>query len=90
MMSWGYALEDTTRHRTQILLEVWQYEALLDLSHRTRESLSAIIRDMINDRLAGKPAGDRKDPLYGIVGLGTGDGASVAREHDDYLYGKRS
>lgn len=77
------------KHRTQISLEDWQYQMLQDLSRKTHRSLSAIIRDLLNEKFTKTPSDRRSDSLFGIVGLAAGDGASVAREHDDYLYGKR-
>ena len=78
------------KHRTQISLEHRQYQMLLDLSRKTRRSLSAIIRDLVDEMFAKRPTSLKSDPVSGIVGLGSGNGASVAREHDDYLYGKRT
>lgn len=80
---------ESTKHRTQISLEDWQYQALLEISGRTRKSLSSIIRELITEKYrkqTGKPA---EDPIMGIVGMASGDGASCAREHDRFLYGKR-
>jgi len=80
---------DSGKHRTQISLEKWQYQMLLELSRTTRRSLSAIVRDLIGEKLSKPVSSRKKDPLYGIVGISSGDGASVAREHDDHLYGRR-
>lgn len=77
------------KHRTQILLEEHQYRMLLDLSRKTRRSISAIIRDLVEEKLSRRPSRLKSDPLFGIVGMGEGDGASVAREHDEALYGSR-
>jgi hypothetical protein len=76
-------------HRTQISLEKWQYQMLMELSRTTRKSLSAIVRDLVDEKLTKTSSYRKKDSLHGIVGLSSRDGASVAREHDDYLYGKR-
>jgi hypothetical protein len=80
---------ESEKHRTQISLEKWQYQMLLELSRTTRRSLSAIVRDLIGEQLSKPVSSRKKDSLYGIVGLSSGDGASVAREHDAHLYGKR-
>jgi len=80
---------ESGKHRTQISLEDWQYQMLLDLSRKTRKSLSAIIRDLIEEKFTSKSSAVKSDPVFGIVGLASGDGAAVAREHDEYLYGKR-
>lgn len=80
---------NSAKHRTQISLEDHQYRMLLDLSRKTRRSISAIIRDLVEDKFSRKPADLKADPLFGIVGMGKGDGTSVAREHDEVLYGSR-
>lgn len=77
------------KHRTQISLEKWQYQMLLELSRTTRKSLSAIVRDLVEEKLTKPVLSRKKDSLYGIVGMSSGDGASVAREHDEHLYGKK-
>ena len=76
------------KHRTQISLEGWQYQMLLDLSRKTRKSLSAIIRDLVDEKFTKTPSDRKRDFLFGVVGLASGDGTPVAREHDDHLYGK--
>lgn len=75
-------------HRTRIYLEKWQYQMLLELSRTTRKSLSAIVRELVEEKLTKPVSPRKKDSLYGIVGISSGDGASVAREHDDYSCGK--
>ncbi len=80
---------EASKHRTQISLEDWQYQMLLDMSRRKRKSLSSIIRDLISEKFSKQAAASKEDPLWGIIGLGAGDGSSVARDHDRFLYGKR-
>jgi hypothetical protein len=77
------------KHRTQISLEDWQYQILLEVSKRTKKSLSAIIRDLVSEKFSRQSVKIKGDPIWGIVGMGAGDGSSVAREHDKFLYGKR-
>ncbi|GAB4236705.1 MAG: hypothetical protein OHK0028_13750 [Deltaproteobacteria bacterium] len=77
------------KHRTQISLEKWQYQMLMERSRAKRMSLSAILREMVGENLSRAASSRRKDPLRGIVGMSSGDGASAGREHDDHLYGKR-
>jgi hypothetical protein len=76
-------------HRTQISLEKWQYQMLMELSRATRKSLSAIVRELVDEKLTLTVSSRKKDSLHGIVGMSSGDGASVAREHDEHLYGKK-
>ena len=40
------------KHRTQISLETWQYEALMEVSRKTRKSLAGILRDLIAEKFA--------------------------------------
>jgi len=79
---------ESIKHRTQISLEDWQYQTLLELSRKTKKSLSALIRDLLSDKLTPQPADKKTDPLTQLMGIGSGDGSPVAREHDKYLYGK--
>lgn len=73
-------------HRTQISLEDEQYQALLRESRQRRLSLSAIIRELVRDRLVVKSA--RKNPLDGLAGIGEGTGEPVGKDHNRFLYGK--
>ena len=74
------------KHRTQISLETWQYEALMEISRKTGKSLAGIMRDLITERFAGDKIDKQNDPIMDIIGMGSGDGAPVARNHDDILY----
>jgi len=76
------------KHRTQISLEVWQYEALMEVSRKTRKSLAGILRDLIAEKFAGDKIEKEKDPIMDIIGLGSGDGKVIARNHDKILYGQ--
>lgn len=78
-----------TKHRTQISLEDWQYQILIDISKKTKKSLSGIIRDLITENFSKKMVKSKKDSIMGIIGLGAGDGSAVAKEHDKFLYGKK-
>lgn len=79
---------ETVKHRTQLSLADWQYQELLEISKKTKKSMSAIIRDLLSEKLLVKPAKKENDPLSDIIGAGSGDGSPVARKHDSYLYGK--
>lgn len=76
----------TDKHRTQISLETWQYETLIEVSRKTKKSLAAILRDLIAEKFADDQISQAKDPIMGIIGLGSGDGKAVARNHDTILY----
>ena len=77
------------KHRTQISLEQWQYQRLLELSRKKKKSLSAVVRELISEKFATETPVRGKDPLFGVIGLGAGDGSAVASDHDRYLYGKK-
>jgi hypothetical protein len=77
----------TSRHRTQISLEGWQYQVLLEVAKRERKTLSQIVREVLSEKLFSKCVQRvDQDPIWGIIGIGSGDGSPVAREHDRYLY----
>lgn len=80
----------SNKHRTQISLEEWQYEALLEVSRKTRKSLAGILRDLIAEKFAVDKIEKEKDPIMDIIGLGSGDGEATARNHDKTLYGQEN
>lgn len=71
-------------HRTQVLLEEWQYEALKSRAQRESRSISALLRDILKAQL-GAP-GPQKRRLAEIEGLAA-DKTASGREHDRFLYG---
>jgi hypothetical protein len=78
----------TTKHRTQISLEAWQYQALLETSRKTKKSLSSIIRELVVEKFSKERMNIKNDPIMGIIGKGAGDGYPAAKKHDDILYRK--
>lgn len=73
-------------HRTQILLDDWQYEMLKAASEREGRSISSIVRDAVASFLQ-----DRRRPatrLGEIAGIGN-DPRARAKDHDRVLYGPR-
>ena len=42
---------------------------------------------LITEKFAGGRTDRENDPILGIIGMGSGDGASNARNHDEILYG---
>ncbi len=55
-------------------------------SHKPGKSPIRIIREFITEKLAKDKADGEKDPIQGIIGRGSGDGAPNARKHDEILY----
>ena len=76
------------KHRTQISLDDWQYQLLLDVSRKTKKSLSSLIRELITERFSAKPENINHDPIFDIVGIGNSGHKKTARNHDAVLYGK--
>ncbi|MGV6816903.1 MAG: ribbon-helix-helix protein, CopG family [Thiotrichales bacterium] len=73
-------------HRTQIQLEERQYRYLKAKARRSNKSISALLRELVNDQIREQEKrGD--EPLLEIVGMAEGPAGSTARRHDDYLYG---
>jgi hypothetical protein len=79
----------TLKHRTQISLEDWQYQLLLDVSQKTKKSLSSLIRDLITERFTTKPTDLSTDSAFQIMAIGNSGHKKTAREHDSVLYGKK-
>jgi hypothetical protein len=76
------------KHRTQISLDDWQYRILLDVSRKTKKSLSSLIRELITERFPAKTDNISHDPIFDIVGLGGSGHQKTARNHDAVLYSK--
>ena len=76
-------------HRTQILLEEQQYEALKNESLLSGKSLSKIIRNCVSQHLAAT----RHDPLLELVGsideAGDPGPDDLSEGHDQYLYAEK-
>jgi predicted DNA-binding ribbon-helix-helix protein len=71
-------------HRTQLILETWQYEALKARAEARGLSLSALVREILAESLETPhhAALESLRRMRGIAG-GTGD---LAERHDDLLY----
>ncbi len=80
---------ETSKHRTQISLEDWQYQILLEMSKKGEKSLSSIIREFLSEKFSKQAAKTKEDSVWSIIGIGSGDGSPVARKHDRFLYAKK-
>jgi hypothetical protein len=67
-------------HKTYIILEDWQYEALRSLAEREQRSIFALVREL----LAGHHESARRR-LTTIEDLGA-DADATGQEHDTFLY----
>ena len=71
-------------HRTQVIIEQWQYEYLKSASEEKGKSISELIREMITSSIdKDSPSGS----LSLICGLGE-DHDGFGKDHDKLLYGK--
>ena len=75
-------------HRTQILLEEWQYEMLKARSEREGRSVSDIVREVLSAALGARRAPASQRALATIAGLVNEPGTS-GRDHDDVIYGPK-
>lgn len=74
-------------HRTQILLDDWQYERMKSLAEREGRSLSSLVRDAVSAFL-GRSSARPATRLAEIAGIGE-DPDTRGRDHDDVLYRPR-
>ena len=73
-------------HRTQLILEDWQYEKLRSLSEQQGRSISELLREILTKHL-GSEARRVSERLAEVCGIAEGP-EDLAREHDRYLYGE--
>ncbi len=73
-------------HRTQILLDKWQYEMLKAMAESQGKSLSSLVREAVSaflDNAKRRQAGLRLADIEGIAE----DQDVTGRDHDRMLYG---
>ena len=74
--------------RTQVSLNEREHAFLRREARRRRTSMAALVRELIQDRMAADRRVPADHPLRNIIGLARGDGAPVSEKHDEYLYGR--
>jgi len=77
--------------RAQIYLDEAEYEALRATAFKQRQSISAVLRHLIQVSIIGKPAKPKKRYAAGLLelsGLIHETRSDVAERHDDYLWGE--
>ena len=74
-------------HRTQIMLETDQYQALRERARRSGKSMALIIREILNEGMKSSPPRKhvraRLESFNGFFH----DTSVQGRHHDDVLYG---
>ncbi len=73
------------KHRTQILLEEWQYQGLREMARQVGTNLSGLVRQWVTEKMKQRTRGGRKG-LLSLAGK-VKDRSDVARKHDRYLAG---
>ena len=77
-------------HRTQISLEIEQYDLLVREAQQRGISLAAVVRGMIVKQLQKPERGNAKpSQLAAVTGLGEGDGHAIGRNHNEFLYARK-
>jgi predicted CopG family antitoxin len=74
-------------HKTQVVLEDWQYEALQTLAEQEHRSISDLVREMLTRYLVGnlEIARQRLAAMEGI----DADAHATGQDHDAFLYHTR-
>lgn len=72
--------------RTNISLEEKQYQRVKDLAEREGKNISQIIRELIDKRLQPEVEDIKNDTIFEVIGMGSGEGKSIAKDHDKLLY----
>jgi predicted DNA-binding ribbon-helix-helix protein len=71
-----------TLHRTQVLLEDWQFIRLQKKARQQGTSVAALLRSLVEKSLGGPPS---KKGLDNVMGIGSWEGSG--EDHDEELYG---
>jgi plasmid stability protein len=71
-------------HKTHVVLEDWQYEALRTLAAQEHRSISDLVREMLAQHLAGNCEMARQR-LAAMEGIGA-DAHATGQDHDALLY----
>jgi len=74
-------------HKTHVVLEDWQYEALRTLAVQEHRSISDLVREMLTRHLAGNREIARQR-LAAMEGIGA-DTHATGQDHDAFLYNTR-
>ncbi|MBI5211839.1 MAG: hypothetical protein HY957_00510 [Nitrospirae bacterium] len=56
---------------------------------KVKNSILQIIREFLSEKFSKQVMKTKEDSVWSIIGIGSGDGSPVAREHDRFLYAKR-
>lgn len=79
--------KERAMHKTYVVLEDWQYEALRTLAAQEQRSISALVREMLTQHLTENQATARQR-LAAMEGIGA-DAHATGQKHDAFLYSTR-
>ena len=75
-------------HRSQILLEEWQYQYLSDEAKREGKSISLLVRELLTEWIESRrPDTWEGDPFFDIIGMVSSGDGRIAEDHDRYILG---
>lgn len=74
--------------RVQMILEDWQHEWLNEEANRQSTTMSALLRQLLNESIERVQAGTiADDPLWGIIGMAEGPNDGVTSSNlDQFVY----
>ncbi len=74
--------------RVQLILEEWQHNWLAEEAKAQKTTISAMTRQLLTEAIERQQANVwQDDPIWGIVGLGTGPDDGINSENlDEFLY----
>ena len=75
--------------RTQIIIDTWQHKFISALARKRGVSLSALLREWIDEKAAAAAGRPEQDPLLGLAGIVEDRADDVSERADDYLYGSK-
>jgi plasmid stability protein len=72
--------------RTQLQIDENTYEALRETAHKQKRSMSAIVREILRERLVkGEEPLEPITRKYSFIGSGSSKEHDISVRHDDYL-----
>lgn len=74
--------------RANIVLEEWQHQYLKDRAEREGQSISALIRELIEATMRPCKEDIKSDPIFQIVGMSRGKRGKqdICQRHDEIIY----
>jgi len=72
--------------RTNISLEEKQYQRVKELAEREEKNMTQIIRELIDEGFHLDVEDIKNDPIFEVIRMGSGEGKSIAKDHDELLY----